>query len=334
MFRTKVSEESILACARRVLAAEGQAVLAAAERIGAGFTSLIKAILDLRGRVVVTGVGKSGIVGMKIAATLASTGTPAFFLQPLDAVHGDLGMVLPEDLLLALSNSGETQEILNVVFAVKDFGCQVAAFTGEERSTLAVAADIVVNIKVDREACPLGLAPTTSTTVALAVGDALAMTLLELRGFSRRDYARFHPGGSLGRRLALRVQDFMRTGEKLPLVQEDDPLREALRAMTEKETLGVTLVANREGLLTGILTDGDLRRILCRVRELSGLLDRKVSEFMTRNPVTVERDALASEALRIMEVRGITSLAIMDSRGRPEGIVHLHDILGRSKFFV
>lgn len=329
------SFERILASARRVLTAEGTAVLEAAAQLGEPFCRLVGAILRLPpGRVAVTGVGKSGIIGMKIAATLASVGTPAFFLKPLDAVHGDLGMVARGDLLLALSHSGETAEILNVVFAAKNIGAEIAALTGQAESTLAREAGTVLEIRVPEEACPLGLAPTTSTTVALAVGDALAMTLLEMRGFSRKDYARYHPGGSLGRRLSLTVGEFMRTGALLPLVRDTDTLRHGLAAMTDKERLGVTLVADAEGRLAGILTDGDLRRILARERDLAGLLDRPLADFMTRRPITIERDVPAGEALRIMEVRGITSLAIMDPQGRPEGIVHLHDILGRSKFYV
>ncbi|HAK95749.1 MAG TPA: hypothetical protein DCM87_12325 [Planctomycetes bacterium] len=329
------SSEKILASARRVLAAEGAAVLGAAAHLGEPFCRLVGAILGLPpGRVAVTGVGKSGIIGMKIAATLASVGTPAFFLKPLDAVHGDLGMMARGDLLLALSHSGETAEILNVVFAAKNIGARVAAMTGQPESTLAREADLVLEVHTAGEACPLGLAPTTSTTVALAVGDALAMTLLEMRGFSREDYARYHPGGSLGRRLSLTVGEFMRTGALLPLVRDTDTLGQGLAAMTDKERLGVTLIAGADGRLAGILTDGDLRRILARERDLAGILDRPLADFMTRRPITIERDTPASEALRIMEVRGITSLAIMDEQGRPEGIVHLHDILGRSKFYV
>ncbi len=329
------SSEQILARARRVLMAEGNAVRDEAAHLGEPFCALVDTMLRLPpGRVAVTGVGKSGIIGMKIAATLASVGTPAFFLKPLDAVHGDLGMLGAGDLLLALSHSGETAEILNVVFAAKTIGTKIAAITGNAESTLAREAELALQIRVAEEACPLGLAPTTSTTVTLAVGDALAMTLLELRGFSREDYARYHPGGSLGRRLCLRVSEFMRAGELLPLVRDTDSVGAALASMTEKERLGVTLIANAEGHLAGILTDGDLRRILSREHDLTGLLDRPVKDYMTRNPITIERDIPASEALRIMEVKGITSLAIMDVQGRPEGIVHLHDILGRSKFYV
>jgi len=326
--------EAVLSRARQVLVAEGRAVLQAAEELGEAFCELVEKILPLEGRVVLTGVGKSGIVGMKIAATLASTGTPAFFLKPLDAIHGDLGMLTAQDLLLALSHSGETLEILNVISAAKNLGTFVAAMTGDPSSTLAREADLVVPVIVQQEACPLGLAPTTSTTVALAVGDALAMALLELRGFTREDYRRFHPGGSLGRRLSRRVRDFMRTGDRVPVVREEDPLRAALEAMTVKETLGVTLVVDQTGVVTGILTDGDVRRLLRREGPRPDLLDLPVRTFMTKGPKTIEADALASEAVRIMEVKGITSLAILNPDGTPAGIVHLHDILGRSKFLV
>jgi arabinose-5-phosphate isomerase len=332
--RDPITDERILGLGRRVLRIEGDAVLAAGRSVDGSFCRLVRAMLDMTGKVVLTGVGKSGIVAMKIAATLASTGTPAFFLKPLDAVHGDLGMVAPGDLLLALSHSGETQEILNVIVAAKALRARIAAITGDATSTLAREADIVLCVAVEREACPLGLAPTTSTTVAAAIGDAIAMTLSELRGFSREDYARYHPGGSLGRRLSHRVGDFMRTGDLLPLVRDTDSLRQAIRTMTEKERLGVTLVRDEAGILAGILTDGDLRRILERDSDPGTVLDRPVRDFMTRGPKTVEPDALASEALRIMEVKGITSLAIVAADGKPAGIVHLHDILGRGTFFV
>jgi len=324
----------IIARAREILAIEEAAIARARERLGAPFAELVRRILATQGRVIVSGVGKSGIIGEKIAATLSSTGTPAIFLKPLDAVHGDLGVVKPEDLLIALSASGETEELLNVVFAAKRMGVPVAAFTGISDSTLARKADVTIDTSVEREACPLGLAPTASTTLALAVGDALAMVLLEERRFTREDYARTHPGGSLGRRLRLRVRDLMRTGDLVPVVGAGAPLREALRAMTEIENLGLTLVRDDEGRLAGILTDGDLRRILRREEDPADLLDRPVATFMKAAPITVDEDAFASEALQIMEVRGITSLAIADSRGRPRGVIHLHDILGRGKVVI
>ncbi len=329
-----LTSDNILMRAQRVLHAEGNAVLNQAESLGEEFCTIVRLIYRLKGRVVATGVGKSGIIAKKIAATLASTGTPAFFLNPVDAVHGDLGMVGPDDMLLALSNSGETQEILTVLFAAKKLGACPVGVTGEAGSTLAQSAEYLLPVVIEKEACPLGLAPTTSTTVLLAVGDAIALTLLELRGFTDRDYARYHPGGSLGRRLRLGVRDFMRTGDRLPVVAETDTLRRAIEIMTEKESLGVTLVCDAEGRLSGIVTDGDLRRILQKEPDPAALFAQPVKKHMTADPLTVEADTTASDALRRMEVRSITSLAIVYPNGRPAGIVHLHDILGRSQFFV
>ncbi|MBN1419738.1 MAG: KpsF/GutQ family sugar-phosphate isomerase [Planctomycetes bacterium] len=326
--------EQIVARAREIMGIEEAAIARAREHLGPPFADLIRRILAIEGRVIVCGVGKSGIIGEKIAATLSSTGTPAIFLKPLDAVHGDLGVVRGEDLLIGISASGETEELLNVVLAAKRIGVPIAALTGVADSTLAREADVTIDASIEREACPLGLAPTASTTLALAIGDALAMVLLEERAFTREDYARTHPGGSLGRRLRLRVRDLMRTGDLVPVVDAKAPLREALRAMTEIENLGLTLVRDGDGCLAGILTDGDLRRILRRDGTPADLLDRPVAAFMKPAPITVDEDAFASEALRIMEVRGITSLAIADSRGRPRGVIHLHDILGRGKVVV
>ncbi len=326
--------ETILERAREIFETEAQALQGAAARLGEGFVRLAEAILEGDGKVLTSGVGKSGIVAKKIAATLSSTGTPSFYLSPMNALHGDLGIADRGDILLALSNSGETQEILNLVHAAKPLGVRVAAFTGASDSTLWETADFSVDLGVPREACPLGFAPTASTTASLACGDALAMVLMEARGFRPEDFVRIHPGGTLGSRLQLTVKDIMRTGDLVPVVKQTDALSRALEEMTAKETIGVTFVTDDEGRLAGVLTDGDLRRILLGPDRKDDALSRPVSEFMTPHPKVVEPAAPASEALRIMEVKGITSLAIVDSRSRPAGVIHLHDILGRGRFSV
>jgi arabinose-5-phosphate isomerase len=331
-----MDSDRILARARWILEEEGQAILRKRDQLGAPFIHLVRKILELPGRVVTTGLGKSGLIGQKISATLSSTGTPAYFLKPVDALHGDLGMLRPGDLLLAISNSGETEEVLAVATAARGLGVALAALTGAPASTLAREAEITIDVGVEREACPLGLAPTASTTATLAVGDALAMVLLEERGFTRDHYARFHPGGTLGQRLRSRVRDLMRAGALVPRVSTVDPLRRALEEMTARDNLGVTLVIDDDGRLAGIITDGDVRRIVLSLppQEAEGILSLPAGELMTRNPKVVEAEVPASEALRIMEVKGITSLAVVDTLGRPEGILHLHDILGRGKIVI
>jgi len=336
------TDEDILSRARRILEEEGKAILRRSSRLDGSFADLVRRILDVRGHVTITGVGKSGIIGEKIAATLSSTGTPAFFLRPVEAMHGDLGMVSDRDILLAISASGETAEVLAVVQAAKALGVQVIALTGTPESSLSRAADLTLDVGVEREACPLGLAPTASTTVTLAVGDALAMVLLEERGFTRENYLKFHPGGSLGERLRFCVRDIMRQADRIPRVMESATLSDALQEMTVRENIGLTLVVSPEGKLMGILTDGDLRRILLRRSAEDGtegpdarnVLEEKVARFMTRKPRIVDPDSSAAEALRIMEVHGITSLAVVNHQYEPEGVVHLHDILGRGKFLL
>lgn len=324
-------DESIIESARRILDEEARAILRRGASLGSAFVGFVEKLLSTQGMVVVTGVGKSGIIGEKIAATFASTGTPAIFLHPVDALHGDLGIVSPRDVILAISNSGETSEVLAVVSAAQGLGVPVLAMTGAAESTLARKADGVLDIGVEREACPLGLAPTASTTVTLAMGDALAMVLLEERRFTREHYLRFHPGGSLGERLRFRVRDLMRQGERIPRVQEDAPLSAALEEMTRRENIGLTLVLSAGGALAGIITDGDVRRVLLLEEDREAVIRRPVGEVMTRTPRTIDPEASAAEALRIMEVHGITSLAVVGLRGQPEGLLHLHDILGRGK---
>jgi arabinose-5-phosphate isomerase len=323
--------------AREVLAIESQEIQAMAGRLDESFDRAIELILASRGKVICSGVGKSGMVARKLAATLSSTGTPAFFLDSGSALHGDIGIAALGDVLIAISNSGEVEELLAVIFAAKHLGVKVIALTGDGASTLATESDVVLDVGVSREACPLGLAPTASTTAALAMSDALAMVLMQCRRFTRDDYAMFHPGGSLGRRLKLRVADLMRTGDQLPLVDESATFAQALAEITAKG-LGTTLVKDASGRLTGIVTDGDIRRLLQRGADASTLLSRRVGELMKRGPKTIDAEASVLEALRVMEVGlssgQISSLAVGDAASAPVGIITLHDILGRGKVLI
>ncbi|MCD6521816.1 KpsF/GutQ family sugar-phosphate isomerase [Candidatus Calescamantes bacterium] len=314
--------------AKEVLEEEAKAILGVAEKLDEEFEKAVEIILSSRGRVVVTGVGKSGIVGKKISATLSSTGTPSFFLHPGEAVHGDLGMVSPEDVILAISNSGETEEITRLLPFFKRQGNSIIAFTGNPRSTLGRNADAIINVGVKKEACPLGLAPTSSTTATLAMGDALAIALLKRKGFGKKDFARIHPGGSLGKRLMLKVKDVMRTGDAIPIVEEDTLMKDAIKEISRK-MLGFTTVVNKEGRLVGIITDGDLRRAWERGIKFE---KAKAFEVMTKSPITISKNKYAHEALEIMEKNAITSLIIKDRKGGVEGVIHLHDILGRGEF--
>ncbi len=309
--------------AKKVLRIEAEAILALVEKLDGGFTRAVNMILACKGRVVVTGMGKSGHIGNKIAATLASTGTPALFLHPAEGIHGDLGMVTRGDVIIAISNSGETEEIVKLLPVFKRLSVPVIAMTGGSRSTLARSAEVLIEVGVKEEACPMGLVPTASTTAALAMGDALAITLLDARGFREEDFACFHPGGTLGKRLLLRVSDLMHSGEAVPVVSESAGMRDALFVITSKK-LGITTVVDAEGRLTGVITDGDLRRYL---EKSADLFDRKAGELASRKPKVIPKDALAAEAVAVMEKHSITSLLIVDGEGRPEGVIHLHDLL-------
>lgn len=318
----------VINSARKVLEIEAKAIEKLSQNLDENFTKAVELLLSCKGRVIVTGVGKSGIIGKKISATLSSTGTPSLFLDPAEAVHGDLGMVLGSDVILAISNSGETEEINKLLPFFKRMKNRVIAFTGEKNSTLAKKSDIVISIKIDEEACPLGLVPTASTTATLAMGDALAIALLDKRGFKKRDFVRLHPGGTLGKRLMLKVGDVMRTGEEIPCVNEEVTLMEAIKKITEKKH-GFTSVIDKKGKLTGVITDGDLRRAIERNVDFN---HQEVKEVMTLNPKTIEKDKLVAEAVEKMEKNSITSLVIVDEENRPIGIVHLHDLLGRTEF--
>ncbi|WP_163560181.1 KpsF/GutQ family sugar-phosphate isomerase [Halomonas sp. NO4] len=309
--------------ARRTLAVEQQAIAALAERLDDHFDRACALVLACQGRVVVTGMGKSGHIAGKIAATLASTGTPSFFVHPGEASHGDLGMITPGDVVLALSNSGETAEVTALLPLLKRLGTPLISMTGRPDSTLGRHADAHLDSGVAREACPLDLAPTASTTAALALGDALAVALLEARGFTAEDFARSHPGGSLGKRLLLRVRDLMHEGSRLPRVPLGSPLRDALLEIT-RQGLGFTCVVDTDGRLAGVYTDGDLRRTLDHYSDLSGL---SVDDVMTRPGKRIAPDVLAAEAVRVMEDNRITALAVVDETGRPIGALHMHDLL-------
>jgi arabinose-5-phosphate isomerase len=318
-----MSQGNSLAIAERVLRVEAEGILALIPRLGDGFVRAVDLMHGCRGRVIVTGMGKSGIIGRKIAATLASTGTPAYFLHPAEGVHGDLGMVATGDVILAISNSGETTELLGILEHLKRLASPIILMTGNPRSTLARQADVVLDVSVAEEACPMNLAPTSSTTAALAMGDALAMVLLELRGLRPEDYAAFHPRGALGWRALFHVSDLMHTGEAVPIVGEDVRMKGAILEMTRKR-LGVTTVVDAGGRLLGIVTDGDLRRLHLREVALGELTAGAVA---TRDPKLIRAEDLAAKALEVMEAWAITSLVIVDDDRRPIGIIHLHDIL-------
>jgi len=308
--------------ARRVLEIEAEAIRELIPRLDESFDRAVQTLLECGGRVVATGMGKSGIIAQKISATLSSTGTPSLFLHPAEATHGDLGRIVKGDVLLAVSNSGDTEEILALADWVKRLGGRMVALTGNPRSPLAQAADVHIDVSIRAEACPLGLAPTASTTAALAMGDALGMAVLERRGFTVEDFAVLHPGGRLGKKL-LRVEDLMHTGDEIPRVLPSTAMKDVLFEMTRKR-LGLTTVAEADGTLLGVISDGDLRRQM--ERHGYSLLDRKAEECMTREPVLVGRRELATSALDRLESRKITALLVTDEGGRIEGVLHLHDL--------
>jgi arabinose-5-phosphate isomerase len=311
--------------ARRVLRTEAEAILSLVDRLGESFERAVSLLHECRGRVIVTGMGKSGIICRKIAATFSSTGTSAFFLHPAEAIHGDLGVMRQDDVVLALSYSGETDEILRLLEAIRRIGAKLIAMTGNSGSALGQAADVTLDCRIEEEACPLNLVPTASTTAALALGDALAMTLLVRRGFSEEHFASLHPGGKLGRRL-MRVEHVMHTGPEIPVVRTETPMKDVVHEMSSKR-LGMTCVTDADGRLIGIITDGDLRR-----HWDTGIRTASAADVMTPRPVTIGRSMLAVEALRAMEERKITSIVVVDADGAIEGVVHVHD-LWRTQMF-
>jgi arabinose-5-phosphate isomerase len=318
-----MSSTPLIARGRRVLATEAEAVAALEHRLGEPFAEACRLILRCEGRVVVTGMGKSGHVGSKIAATLASTGTPSFFLHPAEAIHGDIGMITTKDVVLALSNSGETDELLTILPVIKRLDVPLVAFTGKAGSTLARYATVTLDVSVPAEACPLNLAPTASTTATLAMGDALAVAVLEARGFTEEDFARSHPGGSLGRRLLLHVDEVMRTGDDLPAVGPDTPLSAGLLEMSRKG-LGMTTIVDEARRVTGVFTDGDLRRALDKLVDVHAT---RMRDVMTANPKMARPRMLAAEAVHLMETYRITALPVVDDDGTLVGALNVHDLL-------
>jgi len=325
-----------IALARKVLQTEADAILALIDRLDGRFEQAVQILLDCRGRVLVTGMGKSGIICRKLAATLSSTGTPAFFLHPAEAVHGDLGALQSDDVILALSNSGETEELLRLLETIKRLGARMIAMTGDCASTLGQAADVALDCHVSEEACPMNLVPTASTTASLALGDALAMTLFVAKGFRQEDFANIHPGGRLGKRL-MRVEQLMHVDA--PIVQLQASMPDVMQAMSRTapgrlRSFGMTCVVGGDGRLAGVITDGDLRRLLMSAQQsgAGSVLDRTAADVMSRSPVTVSRAMLAVEALRLMEEKKITSVVVVGHAQQVEGVLHVHD-LWRTQLF-
>jgi arabinose-5-phosphate isomerase len=314
--------------AKKVLKIEAEGILKLAERIDENFPKMVELICRSKGRLIISGIGKSGLIGRKIVSTLNSTGTRSLFLHPSEAMHGDLGMVDADDIFIALSNSGETDELNLLIPSIRKIGCAIIAFTGNTTSTLAKNSDIVIDVAVEREACPMGLAPTTSSTALLAMGDALAVALINQKHFKSSDFKKIHPGGILGQRLSRKVKDIMLTGTSVPHVSEGTTMEDAVKEINRLE-LGVTLVLRSDKTLAGIITDGDLRRVIA---DKKSIVDLSVEDVMTQNPRTVDLNSPAYDALNMMERYQITVLPIIDAKGKIQGILHLHDILGKGEF--
>ncbi|MDP2993329.1 MAG: KpsF/GutQ family sugar-phosphate isomerase [Deltaproteobacteria bacterium] len=314
--------------AKEVLQIEAEGILKLIDKLDNGFIRAVELIYETKGRVIVTGIGKSGIVGRKISATLSSTGTAALFLHPVEAMHGDLGMVGKHDIVIAISNSGETKELTALIPQIKHLGARIVALTGNLKSTLAAQSDVAIDVGVEREACPLGLTPTASTTAVLAMGDALAVTLLHKRNFNERDFYRYHPSGSLGDRLKVLVGEVMLKGKEIPVVPIGAHLSEAIKELNKKN-IGAVLITREKQKLAGIITDGDLRRAILQYDRLDSM---KVEEIMTTGPKAISADMLAADALSIMQKHEITVLPIVDTKKKIKGILHLHDLLGKGEF--
>jgi arabinose-5-phosphate isomerase len=320
--------QMIIKQAREVLKIEAQSILGLVEKVGPEFERAVDLILKAKGRVILTGMGKSGLIGRKISATLNSTGTPSLFLHPAEAIHGDLGMVTSDDIVIAISNSGQTMEINTILPMLGKIGARIISFTGGLDSPMAKASDIVIDVGVEREACPLGMAPTASTTAALAMGDALAVALINRRRFNLDDFKKFHPGGSLGERLAIKVKEVMLTRDRIPMVLQDSKVGKAIEEINAKK-LGATLVVNKNKRLVGIVTDGDLRRALTTHKNIHAI---DIKDIMSPSAKTINENQTAAQALELMELNAITHLVILDKKKRIKGLVHLHDLLGREEF--
>ncbi len=316
------NKKEIIKKAKEVVKKEAKGLLSLEKRIGSNFVKAVDAIFNCQGKVIVSGIGKSGIIGRKIAATLSSTGTPAFHLHPTEGMHGDVGLVTKHDVVIAISKSGETEELFRLIPSLRKIGTFIIAFTGNLQSTLAKQSDVVLDISVDEEACPYNLVPTTSTAVTLALGDALALCLFHLNNLKPKDFALFHPGGNIGKKLLTRVEDVMLTGSYIPIVTLKASMKETILEMTSKR--GITTVVDNKGKLKGVVTDGDLRRLL---EKRSDIFTLSAGEVMTRKPRTTKKDELAIKAVKAMETYGITSMPVVNSAKKPIGIIHLHDLM-------
>lgn len=314
---------SINELAKDVLDIEAKAILRLKNNIGDDFDKAVDILYNCKGRVIVTGMGKSGLIGKKIAATMSSTGTPAYFLHPAESTHGDSGVITRNDVIIAISNSGETQELLNLLPLIKRFGCEMIGMTGNLNSTLAKTSEVTLDISVEREACPLGKAPTASTTATLAMGDALAVCLMEKKGFTKEDFLMYHPSGKLGKGLTYKVRDLMITGDKMPVVSDDETFTDVINTISEYK-LGMAMVVDSERKLSGVLTDGDIRRTVIKYHDISTL---RIKDVMTSNPKRITSDAYAASALNLMEKFSITALAVVDENNVPVGVIHVHDLL-------
>ena len=314
---------SINELAKDVLDIEAKAILRLKNNIGDDFDKAVDILYNCKGRVIVTGMGKSGLIGKKIAATMSSTGTPAYFLHPAESTHGDSGVITRNDVIIAISNSGETQELLNLLPLIKRFGCEMIGMTGNLNSTLAKTSEVTLDISVEREACPLGKAPTASTTATLAMGDALAVCLMEKKGFTKEDFLMYHPSGKLGKGLTYKVRDLMITGDKMPVVSDDETFTDVINTISEYK-LGMAMVVDSDRKLSGVLTDGDIRRTVIKYHDISKL---RIKDVMTSNPKRITSDAYAASALNLMEKFSITALAVVDENNVPVGVSHVHDLL-------
>lgn len=317
-----ISEKSIIDLAKEVLQIEASSITELINRLGNNFVEAVDLLYKCKGRVIVTGMGKSGIIGKKIAATLSSTGTPAFYLHPAESTHGDSGVITRDDIIIAISNSGETGELLQLLPLIKRFNINLIALTGKLNSTLALKSDITIDISVEKEACPMGLAPTASTTATLAMGDALAVCLLKKRGFTPEDFLMFHPSGSLGKSILYKVEDLMITGDKLPLIDANTKFQDAIIEISDKK-LGIAIIMENSKI-SGILSDGDIRRTVIKHADISSLV---VKDVMSINPKTIKTDELAAKALHIMEKYSITSIIVSDNNSSVDGLIHIHDLL-------
>ena len=318
-----MNQSKINDLAKNVLDIEANSILRLKNNIGEEFDKAVDILFNCKGRVIVTGMGKSGLIGRKIAATLTSTGTPSYFLHPAESTHGDSGIITRNDVVIAISNSGETQELLNLLPLIKRFGVTMIGMTGNLNSTLAKTSEVTLDISVEREACPLGKAPTASTTATLAMGDALAVCLMEKKGFTKEDFLMYHPSGKLGKGLTYKVRDLMITGDKMPVVSDDETFTDVINTISEYK-LGMAMVVDSDRKLSGVLTDGDIRRTVIKYHDISKL---RIKDVMTSNPKRITSDAYAASALNLMEKFSITALAVVDENNVPVGVIHVHDLL-------